>query len=148
MAAKSQRLLEEMKSPYYSHDRRLYGAPVPFKILSAGDHIDGDINLPALRDLPEDVKKWALSGGRQPFAQSMTHGEWRYLLITPGEKPTAGYGMNIIDIYSNSQEHLTVRYRITEPKAHQPAARLATHPYILARLVAGGPDVEFTQENW
>lgn len=139
MAEKAQELLEEIKSPHYSPGGGLYGSPAPFKILSGANQVDPE--------LPEEVKKWAVSSSRNQSAGSMTYGEWTYILIATGERPTAGYEVEIINISDNGSGQLNVRYRVTGPKPGQAAAQVITRPHILARIPASNSVVEFINEK-
>ncbi|MFZ5633808.1 MAG: protease complex subunit PrcB family protein, partial [Bacillota bacterium] len=147
MADKARQLLEEMKSPYYSYSGRLYGSPVPFKVLARGDRLDPDFQLSAPGGLPEEVRKWAAANGGHPFAGSMTDGEWSYILIAAGERPTAGYGVKIVNIYDDGQGRLKVRYRVDGPPPGQVSAQVITYPFILVRIPAGSAALEFTEEG-
>ncbi|MFZ5597584.1 MAG: protease complex subunit PrcB family protein [Bacillota bacterium] len=147
MAEKARKLLEEMKSPHYIHSGGLYESPVPFKILSGGNQIDQEFNLSAHGDLPENVQNWAVSSSRNQLAGSMTYGEWTYILIVTGERPTAGYEVEITNISDNGSGQLNVRYRIAGPKPGQAVAQIITRPYILARIPASSSVVEFVEEN-
>ncbi|MBC7324959.1 MAG: protease complex subunit PrcB family protein, partial [Moorella sp. (in: Bacteria)] len=145
-AEKAQKLLEEVKSPFYANTR-LSGAAVPYKVLSSGDAGDLRRELETTASIPEEVKKWAAANSRQPFAGSFTSGQWRYIFIAAGEKPTAGFRVEIINIHDDGRGKLTVRYRVTGPPPGRMAAQVITYPYVLARIPAGGAAPEFREER-
>jgi len=77
----------------------------------------------------------------------MTGGEWSYILIAAGERPTAGYGVKIVNIYDDGQGRLKVRYRVDGPEPGQAAADVITHPFVLARILASSTALEFAEEK-
>jgi len=82
MLAKAQQLPKDMESPYYRPGGRYHGWSVPFKIVSPED-----------QNVPQEIKEWVSANTAQSFIGSKkTLGEWSYLLISAGEKPTAGPG--------------------------------------------------------
>lgn len=147
MADKACQLIEEMKSPYYKYSDRLYGTSVPFKELARGNRLDHDFHLSAPNALPEEVRKWAVANGGHPFAGSMTDGEWSYILIAAGERPTADYGVKIVNIYDDGQGRLKVRYRVDSPAPGQASAQVITRPYILVRIPSSSAALEFAEEE-
>jgi hypothetical protein len=104
---------------------------VPFKIIS-----------PADESVPQEIKEWVTANTLRPFTGLITMGEWGYLLIAAGEKPTAGYSVGIVSI-SGSSDKLQVRYRVDGPSPSQAAAQVITYPSVLARIPATNSEVEF-----
>ncbi|MBE3586111.1 MAG: protease complex subunit PrcB family protein [Thermoanaerobacter sp.] len=145
-AEKAQKLLEEMKLPLYVNIRP-YGSAVPYKVLASGDAGDLGRELETTAPVPEEVKKWAAANSRQPFAGSFTSGQWRYIFIAAGEKPTAGYRVEITGIHDDGRGKLTVHYRVAGPPPGSVVAQVITHPCVLARIPAGGAAPEFREEG-
>ncbi|MDD4238812.1 MAG: protease complex subunit PrcB family protein [Desulfotomaculaceae bacterium] len=131
---KAKNLMKDMESPYYRPVNQ-YGWSVPFKIASLDDD-----------SVPQEIKAWAAANILQPFTGSKTLGEWSYLLITAGEKPTAGYSVGIISI-SGSSDKLKVYYWVDGPEPGQVAAQANTYPYVLIRILANRATVEFVEGN-
>lgn len=131
---KAKSLLNDMESPYYRPANR-YGWSVPFKITSLNDD-----------SVPQEIKEWATVNILQPFTGSKTMGEWSYLLIAVGEKPTDGYSVGVIWIYGSSDK-LKVNYRVDGPAPGQTEAQMSDCPYILIRIPACKAQVEFTEGN-
>ncbi|BAF58445.1 hypothetical membrane protein [Pelotomaculum thermopropionicum SI] len=135
MLEKAKNLMEEMKSPYYTNrPDSLYGWPLPFKALSLDD-----------ASVPGEVSAWAAGNRAQPFTGVKTAGGWSYLLVTAGEKPTAGYSVEIISISDDGRGRLKVNYRIAAPQPGIAAAQVLTYPYALARIPATAAAVEFAE---
>ncbi|MCL6449387.1 MAG: protease complex subunit PrcB family protein [Armatimonadetes bacterium] len=120
-----------------------YGQPVSYKLLAAGNAGAAGPELHTTEPVPGEVKKWAAANSRQPFTGSFTSGPWRYLFIAAGEKPTAGYKIEIVNIRDDGRGKLTVHYRVTGPPPGRMAAQVITCPYVLARIPAGGAAPEF-----
>ena len=132
---KAKSLLKDMESPYYRPGSR-YGWSAPFKIMSRED-----------QNLPQEIRDWVDANVLQPFTDSKTMGEWSYLLVAAGEKPTAGYNVGITGI-TGSSDKITVYYQVDGPQPGQPAAQVLTHPYILIRIPANEAAVEFIAGNY
>jgi len=132
MLGKAKDLIKEMESPYY-RPVGLYGWPVPFQIASPGGE-----------SVPQEIKEWVAANTMQPFAGSKTLGEWSYLLVAAGEKPTAGYSVGVISI-SDKSGVLKVYYRVDGPPPGQVTAQALTYPYVLIRILANAATVEFVE---
>ena len=134
---KAKNLIEDMKSPYYTYyiPVTVVGWSVPFKIISLDDEI-----------IPQEIKNWASANISQPFTGSKTSGKWSYLLISAGQKPTAGYSVEVIRIYVK-EDKVKVYYRVDGPAPGQVAAQVITCPYVLFRIPANKMMVEFMEEN-
>lgn len=145
MIEKAKILREEMVSPYYGPGK--HGSSVPYKILSAGEAVDLNSNFLIYENIPEEIKKWAAANARKPFAGSKSVGEWSYILVAAGEKPTAGYSVEIANICDDRQGKLRVKYRIAGPQTGRLAAQVVTHPYVLVRIPASRAEVEFIKES-
>ena len=132
--AKAKGLVKELEHPYY-RPPYTYGYPLPFKIVSLDD-----------KAIPQEIKEWAASNILQPFTGSKTLGEWSYLLVAAGEKPTAGYSVGVISV-SGSSDRLKVYCRLDGPAPGQVQAQVITRPYVLIRIPACGLPVEFVEGN-
>ncbi|MFA5384175.1 MAG: protease complex subunit PrcB family protein [Eubacteriales bacterium] len=131
---KAKNLIEDMKSPYYTPVTR-YGWSVPFKIISMDDE-----------SIPQEIKKWASVNIPLSFTGSKTSGKWNYLLISAGQKPTAGYSVGVISIYGE-KDKIKVYYRVDGPAPGQFIAQVITCPYVLIRIPANKKIVEFVEGN-
>ncbi|BAF58944.1 hypothetical protein PTH_0763 [Pelotomaculum thermopropionicum SI] len=129
---KAKNLIKDMGSPYY-RPVNAHGYSVPFKITSLDDE-----------SVPQEIKEWAAASVLQPFTGSKTLGEWSYLLIAAGEKPTAGYSVGVNSI-SGSSDKLKVYYRVDGPAPGQAAAQVITCPSVLVRIPASDAAVEFVE---
>lgn len=132
---KVNKLIKDMESPYYWPANQYGWWSVSFKIMSRDDET-----------VPQEIKEWMAANTLQPFTGSKTLGEWSYLLIAAGEKPTAGYSVGIIDI-SGSSDKLKVYYRVDGPPPGQVTAQVITYPYSIIRIPAHGMTVEFVEGN-
>lgn len=83
-------LVKELEHPYY-RPPYTYGYPLPFKVVSLDD-----------KAIPQEIKEWAAANKLHPFTGSKTLGEWSYLLVAAGEKPTAGYSVGVISVSGSS----------------------------------------------
>ncbi|MEW6275924.1 MAG: protease complex subunit PrcB family protein [Bacillota bacterium] len=142
---KKRELAKKMGVPFYPDSTPYaYGQPISYKLLAAGNAGATSPELQTAEPVPEEVKKWAAANSRQLFTGSLTSGQWRYIFIAAGEKPTAGYRVEIINIQDDGRGKLTVRYRVSGPPPGRIPAQVITYPYVLARIPAGGAVLEFT----
>jgi tetratricopeptide (TPR) repeat protein len=135
MLEKAKKLMPDLESPYYSSSH-LFGSSVPFKILSLNDE-----------SIPPKVKEWAAANSLRSFSGTKISGEWSYMFISAGEKPTAGYSVGIIGIYSDNSSKLKVRYKINNPAFGEIVAQVISYPSILLRIPASAAPVEFVEES-
>lgn len=70
-----------------------------------------------------------------------------YALIAAGERPMAGYGVKIVNIYDDGQGRLKVRYRVDGPEPGQTVSQVITRPFVLARIPASSAALEFAEEK-
>ncbi len=131
---KAKKLIEDMKSPYYTPFGQ-YGGLAPFKIISLDDE-----------NIPQEIKNWVSANIPLSFNGSKTSGKWSYLLISAGQKPTAGYSVKVNSIFGK-EDKLKIYYRIDSPAPGQITAQEITCPYILLRVPANKTMAQFVEGN-
>lgn len=131
---KAKKLLQEMSSPYY---RPPGGGQTPYTTLynAATGAPPPDAGLADGTVLPPGVVDWVRANARRTFTGFMDSGQWRYLLVAAGERPTTGYGVQIMNVSDNGRGEFTVYYRLTKPKPGEMTGQLITWPYALVRIV-------------
>lgn len=139
---KAKKLLEEMKSPYY-YNHPGWTPEIPYKIIINSAAAGGGSSHSAELSLPPDVQKWLAANSIRKYTGTLVSGGWRYILIAAGEKPTAGYGVEIIEV--TGEEKVKVNYQLISPPPGQMSAQVLTYPYILARIAASSGEVEFAE---
>ncbi|MBC7326415.1 MAG: hypothetical protein H5T99_14065, partial [Moorella sp. (in: Bacteria)] len=96
---KKRELAKKMGVPFYPGSTPYsYGQPISYKLLAAGNAGAASPELQTTEPVPEEVKKWAAANSWQPYTGSFTSGQWRYIFIAAGAKPTAGYKIEIVNI--------------------------------------------------
>ena len=135
MLEKARKLMQDMESPYY-RSSYLHGSSVPFKILSLNDE-----------SISQGIKEWATANSLKSFTGAKISGEWNYVFISAGEKPTAGYSVRIINIYSGCGSKLKVSYRINVPAPGEIVAQVISNPSVLVRIPVSNMPVEFVEES-
>lgn len=131
---KAKSLLKELEHPYY-RPPDAYGYPAPYKTVFLED-----------KAVPQEIRDWAAANILHPFAGAKTLGQWSYLLVAAGEKPTAGCSVGVIRV-SGSSDGLKVYFRLDDPPSGQAQAQVLTRPYALIRIPATVVPVEFVEGN-
>lgn len=87
-------------------------------------------------DLPDAVNRWIEGVAFQmPLAQSKVFGNYLYILVTYGPKPTDGYGVKITDVRVDAAE-VIVEVEFTEPDLDDNITHDATNPYDIVLIPA------------
>ncbi len=92
--------------------------------------------------LPLEVEQWIEQSIERFKAGTFEHEGILYLLVSYGEKPTAGYEVEITDI-TEEDDKLVVTANFTEPGEDDVVAQVITYPFDLAMLDDPGLPVEF-----
>ncbi len=92
--------------------------------------------------LPAEVEEWIEESMQDFAAQTYRLEGVLYLLVTYGEKPTGGYGVEITDI-AMQDEQVVVTAEFTEPAEDEMVTQALTYPYDLAMIEDPDLPVEF-----
>lgn len=87
--------------------------------------------------LPEPAKTMAEKNKSTFGLYSVTDGQVRYLMVTAGEQPSAGYSVTI-DSIRETQNALYVQARLNSPEPGEPVAQVITYPYQVVKLADTG----------
>ncbi len=99
-----------------------------------------EIELPD--HLPAEVELWIEQSIERFAAKTLEHEGVLYLLVTYGEKPTAGYAVEITEI-KEDDDKVIVTAHFTEPGEDEMVAQVITYPFDLAMIDDPGLPVEF-----
>ncbi len=97
---------------------------------------------PDLAELPSELQKWVQNSRQIMLGQSRIFGDYRYILMTYGEKPTGGYDVTITELEEHD-DRLEVSVELTEPEDDQPVTQALTYPYDLVVTEPTDLEVEF-----
>ncbi|MDX9871529.1 MAG: protease complex subunit PrcB family protein [Clostridia bacterium] len=85
-----------------------------------------------------DLLSWYEASYKEQFSHTVSHIDgYKYVLISAGEVPTAGYSITLLDAKIDN-DILVVYAALVSPKAGEQVAQALTYPHILFRL----PDKE------
>ena len=100
-----------------------------------------------IESIPQKIKEWADVNSLRSFTGAKISGEWYYVFISAGEKPTAGYSVGINNIYTGGGGKLKVGYRINDPAPGDMVAQVISYPSVLVRIPVSKALVEFVEES-
>ncbi len=92
--------------------------------------------------LPDEIELWIEQSKERFAAKTLEHEGVLYLLVTYGEKPTAGYEVEITEIKEDDGK-VVVTAHFTEPAEDEMVAQVITYPFDLAMMDDPGLPVEF-----
>lgn len=99
-------------------------------------------------NLPGEVQAWVdktINRG-DPVTTHTRYGEYTYLLIASGEKPTAGYTIWVKSVEFRDG-HLTVTWVEGAPRPGVPVAQVITHPYVVLKVAGRFETVHFLKQE-
>ena len=85
---------------------------------------------PPAETLSSEIIEWMEYSKEVPLVQERIYDGKRYVLITEGEKPSGGYGVEVQEVIS-ADGNLEVKVKITEPQKDQQVTDDITYPYDL-----------------
>ncbi len=106
---------------------------IPHQIINTPDH------------LPTEVREWVERSRNIELAQTMNTNEHTYILITRGEKPTAGYDIQLKQI---QQTENGIEVEVTFGEPGDVAAEVITYPYLLIAIDRTDLPVQFKESNY
>jgi len=83
---------------------------------------------------------WVEGHTREAGVFVKTFGDYRLVLVTMGEKPTAGYEVTVDEV-TTSGEGWVVNVVFTEPDPGDMVATVITYPYAVVKIAADGRPV-------
>lgn len=86
--------------------------------------------IESLDAVPEDIKDWIETVKKEEGVHSKTSGGVRYVLLSLGERPNPGYGIQLIDVQEET-EYIQVTVRETFPDANKYYPQVIAYPYLL-----------------
>lgn len=89
-----------------------------------------------LRD-NELLSKWYQENHQTGGIYSLTAGEWMYVLVAAGEKPTGGYDLQIYSIIEISPGTAYVSASLKSPSKDDIVTQALTYPHAIARFTKG-----------
>ncbi len=97
-------------------------------------------------ELPASIEEWVDYSREIMCAQAREYDDALYLLVTYGEQPTGGYGVEITDV-QKQPDWLEVTVHFTEPEEGEPVTQALTYPYDLKKVEPTDLPVEFVAEG-
>jgi hypothetical protein len=97
-------------------------------------------------DLPPAIDSWLTESLALFMGQSYSYEGMLYILVTYGEKPTGGYGVEIAEVTTGA-DRVKVNARFIEPGKDEMVTEAFTYPYDLTVIEDPGLPVEFTAEG-
>ena len=85
--------------------------------------------------LPSPIAAWVDSHEGEPFLGHMTAEGYTYVLISLGERPTAGYFIAVDSVTTDENGVLTVRWKEIPPYPGRAVAQVITHPFKLIKVL-------------
>ncbi len=89
-----------------------------------------------------DFGQWYEDNYKLEGLHSFTRGKDRYLLLSAGEKPTAGYFLEDLVLVATEKE-IEVKARLHVPGEGEIVAQVITYPHILVRILEDGRQLVF-----
>ena len=105
-----------------------------------------DFELDEVVVRPEAIHEWVEYSRDIQVAQAREYEGTLYLLVTYGEQPTGGYGVEITDVVEES-DRLVVHVTFTEPDEDEAVTPALTYPYDLKTVEPTDLPVEFEAEG-
>jgi hypothetical protein len=87
-------------------------------------------------DLPEAVKAWVdqIAQAEKHVAARMDNGDYTYVVVGLGQKPTAGYGVEVVSVSDPEAGKYTFEVKEAQPEAGSMQAQVITYPCTVVRL--------------
>ncbi len=95
-----------------------------------------------LEALPDEIEEWIEYSSTIWLGQARTIGDATYILVTYGEKPTGGYGVEIQEVMEY-QEEILVSVSFREPAEDEMVTQALTYPYDLYVIEATDKTITF-----
>jgi len=92
--------------------------------------------------LPSAATKWYQDNFAVDGLHSFTAGDYRYILVSVGEKPTGGYVIEDLKL-SGTEKEIAVTARLRSPKSGEMVTMALTYPHILVKLKEDGRQLKF-----
>ncbi len=94
-------------------------------------------------ELPPAVQEWVENAARNLYlGQSRVFGDYRYILVTYGPKPTGGYAVQVTGVIAGPHA-ITVAVKFKDPLPGEIVTEAFTYPYDLVLIPAVNLPVEF-----
>ena len=106
------------------------------------DKINYEIKEEPEAQLPAEIELWIEQSKERFAAQALGHEGILYILVTYGEKPTAGYAVEITEI-KEDEDKVVVTVHFTEPAEDKGVPPVITYPFDLAIIDDPGLPVEY-----
>ncbi len=100
-------------------------------------------------DVPEEIAGWVEEMKYEQGVHLLPAGEYRYLLVAWGEKPTGGYAVEVTDV-EDDRGTVRVNAELISPDPDDAVTQALTYPHMLLRLPAGDSPilVNFFGDVW
>src|SRR5699024_1964521 len=82
---------------------------------------------------PERLQKWIEDNKTEAHKKVFNIDGKTYVIITLGQKPTGGHGVDITQIAEDTDETVTVSYEETEPGRNDAVTQVITYPLAIAK---------------
>lgn len=90
------------------------------------------------QDLPEDVRRWVEEHKSQLGIFQQTFGEQTFILVAWGERPTAGYAVEVRSVERVDTQRLRLTVRLSEPGPGDAVAQIVTYPQAVVSVKPAG----------
>lgn len=85
-------------------------------------------------DLPEIVLEKIEQDKMESFKFSYSNGEYLYIAVGYGEKPTGGYSIQVEDLYV-TDKYVVVKTKLLGPSEDDTVITKTTYPYIVIKTI-------------
>ncbi|TYQ18321.1 UNVERIFIED_CONTAM: protease stability complex PrcB-like protein [Acetivibrio alkalicellulosi] len=82
----------------------------------------------------ENLSKWYQENSDKKGIYYINDGEWKYVLVAAGEKPTGGYHVKVDKVYKTTPETAYVNAKIISPDKDSMVTMALTYPRVLIRF--------------
>lgn len=124
------------------------GPPGPADPPKPAYNLSGGFARPAYDTLPVEIRNWVDNSRQIMLGQSRLFGNYLYILVTYGEKPTGGHHVNITNVVE-TPEALVVKVDLLDPPPGQPVTQAFTYPYDLVVTAPTDREIRFdTTVEW
>jgi len=102
------------------------------------------------REVPEPVARWIDRCSRfsvTAFTDTKEYGEFTYIFVARGERPTGGYSVEIVEANRKDDDQIDVRVRFTRPPPDAMVTQAISYPMDIAAIRAKNVTVNIVPEG-
>lgn len=99
--------------------------------------VDVAFSRVSMTEAPQEIRKAVEENREKEKAAVYVFDQEVYIVITRGEKPTGGYGVEVVDIdkYILDEDRFAVKVKVKyiDPEPGQPVTQAITYPFIIVK---------------